>query len=96
MREIGIYKGGRVIPLWEVAKYITKYLSINSPRLEIEPLLKGTGKTRKERSYILKKLKTYLEAQGVEALVEEVKKIAKDSLEGKNNTNAYCFSPNTI
>ena len=39
----------------------TKYLSTNSPRLKVEPLLKGTKKTRKERDFILKKLKTYLE-----------------------------------
>jgi len=42
--------------------HITKYLSTNSPRLKVEPLLKGTKKTRKERDSILKKLKIYLKA----------------------------------
>ncbi len=57
-----MYRKSGVIALWEVAIYITKYLSINSPRLKAELLLKKTNKTRKERDSILKKLKIYLEA----------------------------------
>ena len=40
----------------------TKYLFINSPRLKAGPFLKGAKKTRKERDFILKKLKIDLKA----------------------------------
>jgi len=74
----------------------TKYLSINSPRIKVGPFLKGAKKTKKERDFIFKKLKIDLKAQSVEALVEEVKKITKDSLKGRNDNNAHYFGPNII
>jgi len=75
---------------------VTKYLSINSSKLKVRPFLKRAKKTRKERDFIFKKLKIDLKAQSVEAFIEEVKKIAKDSLKGRNDNNTHYFGLDII
>jgi len=42
--------------------------------------------------FILKKLKTAWETQIIKSLIKEVKRIAKDSLKDRNDTNTYYFS----